>query len=117
MNEKKFSKIIKNFIKAIVAGDQDEFMMKLLQDPTSKVKKINSDQMEELLFYRHFSKTHLSIYKDLFNNNSEMAAMALGLMKEGWMGRAEAQFKLMQNPAYSQRYNNLAQQAATKTKH
>lgn len=111
MNKKEFEKLIKRFVKSIVNNTQEEFYEKIMNE--KRMSKISTAQLEELFFYRYFSKMRLDLFKELIESdkseNRQMAAFAISLMKDGWIGRSQAQFRLLTMPGYIDKLKELAE--------
>lgn len=110
MKKKDFNRFLRRFLRAIIAGEQDQFFETIVNKKVMQ-NKINTEQLEELFFFRFFSNTSYKYIKAMVDGPTEkdkqFGALAISLLKQGWIGHAETMFNMFHDDKYREGYLKL----------
>lgn len=119
MKKKDFNRFLRRYLKAIIEGKEEDFFNTVIGKKVD-AQKINSEQLEELFFYRYFSKTHYNLIKSMIDGpgdqDKQYAALLIGKMKVGWAAHAEVMFNMFHDDRYKEGYLNLIDMSKRKMK-
>ena len=117
MKKKDFDRLLRRYLRAIIDNKENEFFDTIINEKIIK-NMINNLQLEELFFYRFFTKSNHKLIKRMMDgptaDDKKFASIMIAKMFEGWNGHAEMMFQLFHDDNYRKQYLEMIDESKKK---